>query len=90
MNNHSRLTTTDDRRLQNSPNYSNKVAVVTGSSTEAVLRAITSKDPDFRYVDGEDAKSIMNIRKIVRTRNLKTGSMKTSYRRYSTHMLESR
>ena len=63
MNNHSRLTTTDDRRLQNSPNYSNKVAVVTGSSTEAVLRAITSKDPDFRYVAGEDAKSIMNIRK---------------------------
>lgn len=29
---------------------------------EAVLRAITSKDPDFRYVVGEDAKSIMNIR----------------------------
>ena len=34
MNNHSSLTTTkDNSRLQHSPNYNNKVAVVTGSST---------------------------------------------------------
>jgi short-subunit dehydrogenase len=30
---------------------------------EAVLRAITSKDPEFRYVVGDDAESIMRTRK---------------------------
>jgi NAD(P)-dependent dehydrogenase (short-subunit alcohol dehydrogenase family) len=29
---------------------------------EAILRAITSKDPEFRYVVGDDAESIMRIR----------------------------
>jgi NAD(P)-dependent dehydrogenase (short-subunit alcohol dehydrogenase family) len=30
---------------------------------EAILNAITSKDPEIRYVVGEDAKSIMEVRK---------------------------
>jgi NAD(P)-dependent dehydrogenase (short-subunit alcohol dehydrogenase family) len=30
---------------------------------EAILRAITSKDPEFRYVAGDDAESIMKFRK---------------------------
>ena len=30
---------------------------------EAILNAITSKEPEIRYVVGEDAKSIMNFRK---------------------------
>jgi NAD(P)-dependent dehydrogenase (short-subunit alcohol dehydrogenase family) len=30
---------------------------------EAIMNAITSKDPEFRYVVGEDAKSMLNVRK---------------------------
>jgi len=30
---------------------------------EAILNAITSKEPDIRYVVGDDAESIMKIRK---------------------------
>jgi hypothetical protein len=31
---------------------------------EAILNAITSKEPEIRYVVGDDAKSIMKVRKI--------------------------
>jgi hypothetical protein len=31
---------------------------------EAILNAITSKEPEIRYVVGGDAKSIMKVRKI--------------------------
>jgi hypothetical protein len=30
---------------------------------EAILNAITSKEPEIRYVVGDDAKSIMKVRK---------------------------
>ena len=44
-------------KLMNSRSSSPKIVA------EAVLRAIKSKEPEFRYVAGEDAESIMNIRK---------------------------
>ena len=30
---------------------------------EAILNAITSKEPEIRYIVGDDAKSIMKVRK---------------------------
>lgn len=44
-------------KMMNSRSSSPKIVA------EAVLRAIKSKEPEFRYVAGEDAESIMKIRK---------------------------
>ena len=44
-------------KMMNSRSSSPKIVA------EAVLRAIKSKEPEFRYVAGDDAESIMKIRK---------------------------
>jgi NAD(P)-dependent dehydrogenase (short-subunit alcohol dehydrogenase family) len=72
MNNHSSLTTTDDRRLQFSPNYSNKVAVVTGSSTgigfETAL--LLARSGFHTYATMRDLKKSKNIAEIANAENL--------------------
>lgn len=67
---YSKLIQTHNRNhyLKKPPNYAKKVAVVTSSSipklvAEAILEAITSKDPEVRYLVGEDAGEILKVRK---------------------------
>jgi NAD(P)-dependent dehydrogenase (short-subunit alcohol dehydrogenase family) len=72
MNNHSSLTTTNNRRLQNSPNYSNRVAVVTGSSTgigfETAL--LLARSGFHTYATMRDLKKSRNITEIAAVENL--------------------
>jgi NAD(P)-dependent dehydrogenase (short-subunit alcohol dehydrogenase family) len=72
VNNHSSLTTTDNRRLQYSPNYSNKVAVVTGSSTgigfETAL--LLARSGFHTYATMRDLEKSKNITEIANTDNL--------------------
>lgn len=71
-NNHSSSITTDDRRLQYSPNYSNKVALVTGSSTgigfETAL--LLARSGFNTYATMRDLKKSKNITEIANTDNL--------------------
>jgi NAD(P)-dependent dehydrogenase (short-subunit alcohol dehydrogenase family) len=72
MNNHSRLTTTDSRRLQYSPNYNKKVAVVTGSSTgigfETAL--LLARSGFHTYATMRDLKKSKNMVEIANAENL--------------------
>lgn len=71
-NNHSSSITTVDRRLQYSPNYSNKVALVTGSSTgigfETAL--LLARSGFNTYATMRDLKKSKNITEIANTDNL--------------------
>jgi NAD(P)-dependent dehydrogenase (short-subunit alcohol dehydrogenase family) len=72
MNYHSKLTMTDGHRLQYRPNYSNKVAVVTGSSTgigfETAL--LLARSGFHTYASMRDLKKSKNIAEIAKTENL--------------------
>jgi NAD(P)-dependent dehydrogenase (short-subunit alcohol dehydrogenase family) len=72
MNNHSRLTTTDNLRPQNSPNYNIKVAAVTGSSTgigfETAL--LLARSGFHTYATMRDLKKSKNIAEIAKAENL--------------------
>jgi NAD(P)-dependent dehydrogenase (short-subunit alcohol dehydrogenase family) len=72
VNSRSRLTSTDNRRLQYSPKYSNKVAVVTGSSTgigfETAL--LLARSGFHTYATMRDLKKSKNISEIANTDNL--------------------
>jgi NAD(P)-dependent dehydrogenase (short-subunit alcohol dehydrogenase family) len=71
MNYHSKLTMKDNR-LQYRPNYSNKVAVVTGSSTgigfETAL--LLARSGFITYASMRDLKKSKNIAEIAKTENL--------------------
>jgi NAD(P)-dependent dehydrogenase (short-subunit alcohol dehydrogenase family) len=72
MSHHSRLTTTDNHHLQYRPNYSNKVAVITGSSTgigfETAL--LLARSGFHTYASMRDLKKSNNIAEIAKTENL--------------------
>jgi NAD(P)-dependent dehydrogenase (short-subunit alcohol dehydrogenase family) len=72
MNSHSSLTTTNNRSLQDSPNYSNRVAVVTGSSTgigfETAL--LLARSGFHTYATMRDLKKSRNITEIAAVENL--------------------
>lgn len=72
MNYHSKLTMTDNHRIQHRPNYSNKVAVVTGSSTgigfETAL--LLARSGFHTYASMRDLKKSKNIAEIAKTENL--------------------
>jgi NAD(P)-dependent dehydrogenase (short-subunit alcohol dehydrogenase family) len=72
MNNYSSLTTTDNRRLHYSPNYNNKAAVVTGSSTgigfETAL--LLARSGFHTYATMRDLKKSKNMVEIANAENL--------------------
>jgi NAD(P)-dependent dehydrogenase (short-subunit alcohol dehydrogenase family) len=72
MNSHSSLTTTDNRRLQDSPKYNSKVAVVTGSSTgigfETAL--LLARAGFHTYATMRDLKKSKNMVEIANAENL--------------------
>lgn len=72
MNYHSKLTTTDSHRLQYRPNYSNKVAAVTGSSTgigfETAL--LLARSGFHTYASMRELKKSKSIAEIAKTENL--------------------
>jgi NAD(P)-dependent dehydrogenase (short-subunit alcohol dehydrogenase family) len=72
MNHHSKLTLTDNHRLQYRPKYSNKVAVVTGSSTgigfETAL--LLARSGFHTYASMRDLKKSKNLAELANTENL--------------------
>jgi NAD(P)-dependent dehydrogenase (short-subunit alcohol dehydrogenase family) len=72
MDYHSKLTMSDNRHLQSRPNYNNKTAVVTGSSTgigfETAL--LLARSGFHTYASMRDLKKSKNIAEIANTENL--------------------